>query len=83
LKAATLKMLERLGRDAKTVGLDGAGTVHSHFPSSTPSFSKLRLRSKVFFSCSIDSIVTVLFDPAPVSEGRPASLTKLFNVYTA
>lgn len=82
-KAATLKIFERLGMDDKTVGCDGAGTAHLRFPSSTPSFSKLRLRSNVFFSWSIDSIVTELLDPAPVSGGKSASLTKLFKVYRA
>src|SRR5690242_20303453 len=81
LKAVTLKIFERLGSDCRSLGIDGAGTVHSRSASSTPSFSKFKLRSKVFFSSRIDSIVTDLSSPVPTSSGRLASLTKLVKVY--
>lgn len=68
-----LSILDRLGKDSTTFGLAGAWTVHACFASSTPSFSKLRLRSKVFFSCKIDSIVIGFSAAEPVSEGKSAS----------
>jgi hypothetical protein len=73
-------LLERLGSDWSIVGLEGAGTVHASALSSTPSFSKLRLRSNSFFSCKIDSIV-IEPDEEPVSTGKSASATNVFNVW--
>jgi len=74
-------MLDRLGSEATTVGIDGALSDQPRLLSFKPSFSKLRLVSNVFFSCKIDSIVMESLELAPVSAGRPASATKLLNVY--
>lgn len=92
---ATCKILAALGKVCTIVGVDGAKMSQLsltrppyHLPSafqplfsaSTPSFSKARLISNVFFSCKTCSIVIAPFDALPVLGGKPASRRNVSKV---
>lgn len=70
----TWSKLDEEGSDSTAQGCSGSGEVQRRPISATLNLSKLRLRSKTFFSSSTFSIVKspgLLTEPA--SEGRPAS----------
>lgn len=56
------------------------GSVHSIFASPSPNFSKLRLKSKIFFSFNISSMVRMPFSTVPKSEGSSASAKNASSV---
>lgn len=63
----------------RRIGLPGR--LHFLSTSPTPTFSILRLRSKIFFSSRIFSIVRSPLETVPASGGSPASLMNVSSVY--